>query len=324
MDRTSNILLTGGAGFIGTYLSRELHDLGHNIRVVDIDKKNMLNPAYDNRVLDILDRNGLTNAMKEMDLVIHLAAKHRFFGVSEREFFLVNEEGTRNVLQAMDVEGVKKLVFYSTVAVYGEANDPTDENTETKPNTPYALSKLAAEDWIKKWAANDPARTAIIIRPTVIFGPNNKGNIYRPIGEGHNIKSIACVENVIASTVFLMNQDKRGLEVYNYADSPHMPYKEIVNLIYAGLSREVPRYHLPLTPMLRLAKALDKMVDMAGLEFSVKTTIEKMNKSTHHRTEKIRQLGFLPCFSSKEGLKRMVDWYIAEKTNRKRAEADDQ
>lgn len=328
------ILITGGAGFIGTYLSRELYELGNSIRIVDIDKKNMLNRDYDNRVIDILYKDGLRRAMEGVDYVIHLAAKHRFFGVSEREFFLVNEEGTKNVLEAMDSEGVKKLAFYSTVAVYGKTNDPTDESTVAKPNTLYGLSKFAAEESIKKWAARNGNRTAIIIRPTVIFGPNNRGNIYRlirqiyrrcyvPIGNGQNVKSIAYVENVVEATLFLMNRDQQGVETYNYADSPHMPYKEIVNLIYSALNRRAPRYHLPLARMLPIAKALDKIINSAGIEFSVGTTIEKMNKSTHHKADKIRELGFLPSLSSKEGLKRMIDWYIAEKTNGKRVEVNE-
>lgn len=106
----------------------------------------MLGHGYDHRVLDIFDARGLSSAMAGIDYVIHLAAKHRFFGVSEEEFFLSNVGGTKAVLEAMDGAGVGKLLFFSTVAVYGDANGPTDENTEAKPNTPYGLSKLNAED----------------------------------------------------------------------------------------------------------------------------------------------------------------------------------
>ena len=150
MDVRLNILVTGGAGFIGTYLCRELHKLGHNVRIVDIKRTNSANPEYDYRCLDILDKKGLNIAITDIDIVIHLAAKHRFFGISDEEFFRANEQGTKNVLEAMDVEAVRKLIFFSTVAVYGESNGPTDETTETKPNPSYGVSKLAAENWVKK------------------------------------------------------------------------------------------------------------------------------------------------------------------------------
>jgi nucleoside-diphosphate-sugar epimerase len=277
-----------------------------------------------------LDKEGLIEAMMDVDLVVHLAAKHRFFGVSKKEFLLVNEEGTKNVLEAMDTQGVKKLIFYSTVAVYGETNGPTDETTEPKPNSLYGRSKLAAEEWMKKWAVLNPDRTALIIRPTVVFGPYNRGNIYRlirqiyhrayvPIGEGNNVKSIAYIDNVVGATLFLINQDMQGLNLFNYADSPHMPYKQIVDVIYSGLGRDEPNYYLPMSSMIKIAAVLDKVIHKAGIEFSLETTIYKMNKPTHHRADKIQNLGFSPSCSSQDGLKQMVNWYIEEKVKNKGA-----
>jgi nucleoside-diphosphate-sugar epimerase len=324
-----NILVTGGAGFIGAYLCPELTNLGHEVRIIDSVKRREIHSNCDYRFIDILDQKGLREAMGGIDLVLHLAAKHRFFGVSEREFFEVNEKGTRNVLEAMETQGVKKIVFFSTVGIYGETNGPTDENMEPKPNTPYGLSKLAAEKWIKKWVESNGDRIAIIIRPTVVFGPNNRGNIYRlirqiyhrayvPIGEGNNIKSIAYVDNVVKATLFLMAMDLKGFNIFNYADSPHLRYKEIVDIIYSELGRRLPGYYLPLTPMIKISNGLDKILNGAGIKFSLATTIKKMNKPTYYKAEKIVDLGFSPSCSSADGLKRMVEWYVEDKSPNKR------
>jgi nucleoside-diphosphate-sugar epimerase len=329
MDEKLNILITGGAGFIGGYFYYALRNLGHFIRIVDVEKRNEINSGSDYIIQDVLNRDKLISAMDSIDLVIHLAAKHRFFGISKREFFRVNEEGTTNVLWAMDAKGVKKVIFFSTVAVYGETNGPSDECTEPNPNTPYGLSKLAAENWIKKWASDSVDKTAIILRPAVIFGPRNKGNVYRlirqiyhrayiPVGQGNNIKSIACVDNVVKATLFLMSMDLKGVNIFNYADSPHLSYREIVDIIYSGLGRKLPGYYLPLTPMIKISNCLDKILNGAGAKFSLTTTIKKMNKQTYHKAEKIVNLGFSPSCSSIDGLERMVEWYLEDKNRNKR------
>lgn len=316
--------MTGGAGFIGRYMSRVLLRREHKVRILDDSHNDELHHICDYRQGNILDKTGLRDAIRDIDLVIHLAAKHRFFGVSERDFFLVNEVGTKNVLQAMDTQGKRKIIFFSTVAVYGDSDGPTNEFTVPKANTPYGLSKLAAERWVEKWAAEDERRTAIIIRPTIVFGPHNKGNIYRlirqiyhrayvPIGNGVNIKSIAYIDNVVAATLFLMNKGITGFEIFNYSDSPHMPYREIVDIIYSELKRKSPNYHLPLSPMLLTGRVLDKIMPKIGIDFSIETAMWKINKQTLHSADKIRNLGFSHTLSSEEGLRKMVKWYLENK-----------
>ncbi len=319
------ILVTGGAGFVGSHLCPALRDIGHKVRVIDINNKASKALDRDYRAADILDIEAIREAMKGTELVVHLAAKHRYFGVSENEFFTVNEHGTRNVLKAMDQEDVKKIIFFSTVAVYGEPNGHSDETLIPQPTTPYGVSKLRAEHLIKKWVSEKRDGVAIIIRPTVIFGPYNKGNIYRlirqiyyraylPIGEGSNIKSIAYIDNVVKATLYLISLDlKEGVHIFNYADPPHLSYKEIVEIIYSGLGRRVPRYSLPLTPMIKISKRIDKIMDGIGIKFSLTTTIKKMNKETYHKADKIMTMGFYPECSSIEGLKRMVNWYLQYK-----------
>ena len=316
-----NILVTGGAGFVGTWLCGALQPLGHSIRVVDIDGRKRPGKNLDFRVIDILEKDRLLRAMEGVDLVVHLAAKHRFFGVSESEFFRVNEAGTVSVLEAMAAHDVRRLIFYSTVAVYGQTAGPAGEDTRLRPATPYGRSKLAAEKAIMGWADRGIERSAVILRPTVIFGPLNKGNIYRlirqirsrafiPVGSGKNIKSIAYIENMIDATLFLMERAGNGLEIYNYSDTPHMAFEEIVTLIHNSLGRKPPRHRLPLESMLKLSDAVDGILSGLHVEFSLAAAIEKMNKTTYYESEKIRGLGFHQKHSLQRGLDNMVKWYM--------------
>jgi nucleoside-diphosphate-sugar epimerase len=92
-----------------------------------------------------------------------------------------------------------------------------------------------------------------------------------------------------------------------------MEYREIVDIIYAGLTRKPPAYCLPVSPILRVANLLDWIISKAGIRFSLGTTILKMNKPTFYKSDKIRKFGFSPVCSSKEGLEKMVKWFIENK-----------
>lgn len=318
-------LVTGGFGFIGSFLSQELYKGGWNVRILDMQDKIKSNIEFNHDKLDyvdgdILDYATVSESLKDIDLIIHLAAKHRFFGISENEFYKVNVDGTKTILEAMSQNGINNIIFYSSVAVYGDQPVPTDEKTKPQPNTLYGISKLEAEKLISNWVSENSDRNALIIRPTVVFGPRNKGNIYRlirqidkwlyiPVGKGENIKSVAYVGNLVAATLFLINKGFRGIEFYNYADEPHMSFNEIVGLIYKFFERSAPKFTLPVMPVLYGLKPFDFFARLSGKNFPVSIAIRKMNKTTHHLANKIRRAGFHQIFSLEDGLKQMIEWY---------------
>src|SRR6185295_6727588 len=185
----------------------------------------------------------LSQAMEGADTVINLAAKHHDFGVSRREFFLINEDGTRCILEAMRQKRVKRFIFFSSVAVYGDVQECSHEGLPTNPSNDYGESKLAAEKLIEQWVREDAARAVVIIRPTVVFGPSNYANMYKlidtiykgryvPVGKGDNIKSTCYVENLVDVTLFLMDRMAPGVAVYNYSDYDHLTSKQIVDIIH--------------------------------------------------------------------------------------------
>lgn len=324
--------VTGGGGFIGSFLCEKLSRESWTIKILDIEKQSNSNIRPDNNkveyvVGDILDYTTVSEAISDADLVIHLAAKHRFFGISEDEFYRVNVNGTKTILDAMTQRGIKNIIFYSSVAVYGDQHNPTDEKTIPCPNTPYGVTKLEAERLVNKWVSESVDRNALIIRPTVVFGPKNKGNMYRlirqidrrlfvPIGRGENIKSVAYVENLVDATLFLMNKGFKNIDIYNYADEPHKSFKEIVDLIYSNLGRSIHTFYLPAQLILAGLMPFDFISKMIGKDLPVTAAIRKMNKSTYHSARKIRDVGFRQKDSLEAGLKRMIEWYISNKNNR--------
>jgi UDP-glucose 4-epimerase len=150
-----NFLVTGAAGFLGSYLANRLTREGHQVRA--LDDLSAGDPARLNAEVlftrgDITDRPKLWTLLQDVDCVYHLAAK---VSVPEsvsypREYNIINVGGTVSVMEAMRDVGVKRVVFTSSGSVYGDQGDqPLTENTPPNPGSPYAVSKLAAEHYVR-------------------------------------------------------------------------------------------------------------------------------------------------------------------------------
>jgi nucleoside-diphosphate-sugar epimerase len=316
-----NILVTGSSGFIARFLIPMLTAAGH--AVVGIDKR--VGPSYGSgfRFIhgNILDERDVEGALQEMDAIIHLAAEHKDFGVPEKLYYEVNVAGTEMLLERASRIELGKFVFFSSVAVYGDQSTPTDESTSPHPDSHYGKSKLLAEHRISAWASQDGSRRAVILRPTVIFGPYNYANMYRLIasvakgryigvGNGDNIKSIGYVENVAAAAMHLMERMKPGIETFNFADSPHMTTRELVECIAKSLGVKLSSLRIPKPLALTCAFPFDVIARVTGLDMPLTAKrIDKFTTPTHHRAEEIRRVGFAPLCSLEEGIRRMTAWY---------------
>jgi nucleoside-diphosphate-sugar epimerase len=323
------ILVIGSAGFIGQFLVRKLVDAKHFVTGLDVSPNpHDTNDIFECHTGDLCSRDDVMNAARGVDLIITLAAKHHDFGVSREEFFLVNETGTEMLLDVAGKLGVKNLIFYSTVAVYGTRDEPSTEDMEPKPDSNYGESKLAGEKLIYKWCDANRHRNVVIIRPTVIFGPNNYANVYNLIdsiyrkkfmfvGNGHNIKSVAYVENLVDATLFLLSKMKPGVEVYNYSDEPQMTIEEIVDTIASFMPHDVPSRKIPLWVAISFGSIFDILSKATDKNFRITAArMKKFATPTHHKADKVRSLGFRQPIDTKEGFRRMVEWYLATQVNK--------
>ncbi len=317
------ITIIGSSGFIGRFLVKKLVENNHRVNGLDKNPAVLeLAPKYNHITGDYLVSADVNKACKDADLVISLAAKHHDFGITREEYFKVNQGGTINLLKCMAQHNIKKLIFFSSVAVYGTQDNPTTEESPLTPDTDYGRSKLAAENEILKWAEDDKSRCAIIIRPTVIFGPENYGNVYNLIdkiykkrfifvGDGTNIKSVAYVENLVDATIFLMEHLKPGVQVFNYSDEPQMTTAEIVKIITEFMPHSIPNFKIPLSLAVSVGSIFDIMAKLTGYNFPITAKrMKKFNTPTFHKSDRIRQLGFQQRISIREGFRRMVEWYL--------------
>ncbi len=326
------ILITGGSGFIGAYFHRDLRALGHD-DLVNLDLVEPTGLAARAAFVkgDIRDPNALDRAMAGVDLVINLAAAHHDFGIAHDTYYSVNEHGSEVVCDAMDRAGVRNAVFYSTVATYGTAPTPHHEDAPTAPDSPYGGSKLKGEAVFRRWVERGDGRRALVIRPTVTFGPGNFANMYSLIrqidsgkylrfGAGTNVKSLSYVENIVDATLFLlgMKADKPNraiepFEIFNFIDKPDMTSTQISDAVSKSLGKK-PAPCVPYGLGMVMGLPFDLVIKATGRNLPISTArIRKLYRTeTRFEADKILSTGFRPSVPLAEGIDRMVRWYQAE------------
>lgn len=315
------ILVTGSAGFIARFLVPALAAQGHSVVGIDKRKGPEFGAFFHFVHANILDREAVARAMQGIDLVIHLAAEHKDFGVPEDLFYKVNVEGTKNLLAHASKCGVNQFIFYSSVAVYGDALEPTSETLQPRPESPYGKSKLGAEELLTKWSSEVEGRQAISVRPTVVFGPYNFANMYRLIqsiakhqyirvGAGDNVKSVAYVENLVAATLYLMPRMRDGSQVFNYADMPHLTTHDLVAGIAERLDMRLPLVRLPRILAMACAFPFDIAAKLTGMDFPITAKrIRKFTQPTQHDAKKILDDGFAAPYTLDAAIEKTVAWY---------------
>lgn len=319
------VLITGGSGFVGRYCCERLVAEGTEVVVLDLVAPDWTTPAVTYVRGDVRDPVAVRRAMAGADAVLHLAAAHHDFGLSERTFYDVNETGTRVVCDAMGELGVARLCFTSSVAVYGDAPAPRDESQVPQPTSPYGGSKLGAEAVVRSWADAGPGRRALVVRPAVIFGPRNMANMYSLIrqidsglfayvGDGRNVKSIAYIDNLVDALFTLWARpDAPAYDVFNYADKPDLSSLEIAEALRIALGRRRPP-SVPLGLVLASCAPFDLVIKLTGRNLPVSSArVRKLFASeTRFAADKLRRACPPPRVSLREGLARMAAWYRSE------------
>jgi nucleoside-diphosphate-sugar epimerase len=312
------ILITGGSGFIGTRLVTELCRLGHNVTIFDKAPSH----AFPELVIrgDVRDQALLTDALQHHDAVFHLAAEHSDDVTPLSLYDEVNIGGAENLTRAMDIMGCRWLIFTSSVAVYPlNAVNPTEEH-ETRPFNHYGHSKLGAENVFKKWFNKCPDARLSIVRPCVVFGERNRGNVYNllhqisrgrfiMVGSGRNYKSMAYVGNIVPFLVSRLDAES-GLHVMNYADKPDLCTEEIVSIANQAFGRNGLASQMKIPYSLGLLGGLffDALSRVTGRKYALsKIRIEKFCADTTVSADRIEQIGFQRPYLLTEGITRMIE-----------------
>jgi len=306
----NRVLVTGGAGFIGSNLVRALLERGDEVRVLDnFSTGNRANlEGLDLEIVEgeLRSYERVHNAVRGMELVYHLGA----LGSVPRSVqdpltsSAVNVEGTLNVLLAARDENVQRVVFSSSTSVYGSTRRlPTTEDTATDPISPYGVAKLAAERYCVSFSRVYESFESVVLRYFNVFGPRQSpvsqyaGVVPRfvtaiaagePIdvyGDGEQSRDFTYVGNIVNATILASEADGASGEIFNVAAGAPASVNEIADLIGGILGKPVERRHHPR----RAGDIRDSWADLSKAE---------------------RVLGYRPETALADGLRHTVEYLL--------------
>ena len=315
-------ILIGGSGFIGQHFIKILNN--NIIANLDIDSGTNNSDFTNCNILNNQDLDNYNiNTDEEITLIL-LAAVHFDF---QKTFFETNVEGTKNVLNFISKNtNIKKFVFFSSVATYGNSQLGKDECSEQIPVNDYGKSKLEAERVIFNWLKNNKEVQTIIIRPAVVYGEYNFGNVFNLfqqikskvfaiIGDGKNIKSIAYAGNVVDSVMFCLNKVNDPLFIYNYCDYPQKNISEQSNMISSLYGYKKP-FKLPLLITKFITTPIDFFEILLKKDLKINSMrVKKFTVPTYFIADKIRKKGYQQKTTITDAFVKTNSWINSKKIN---------
>jgi nucleoside-diphosphate-sugar epimerase len=316
------INLIGGSGFIGTRLAKRFICSGLNFNLVD--KKQSLSYPELTVISDVRNFNELANTI-DGSIIVNLAAEHRDDVNPKTLYDQVNVDGARIICDVAEAKGIKKIIFTSSVAVYGFAPIGTDESGAINFFNDYGRTKYEAEQVYKNWQSKDPKnRSLVIVRPTVVFGEQNRGNVYNlfkqiasgrflMVGKGLNVKSMAYVENVASFLEFTLNFGP-GIHLYNYVDKPDFDMNTLVGKINNTLGRKYNKnFKIPFFIGYLIGIFFDFIAMITNKKLPISSIRIKKFCSDSSFNTTIDNTGFIRPCTLEEGLRSTVKYEFLDK-----------
>lgn len=311
------LTIIGGSGFIGTRLSNQLKSQNIDFKIVDIEKSEAHPEKWE--FGDVTKPETLIEPLKGSDVIINLSAKHKDNVHPTSLYYEVNVDGAKNVCDVAEQLGIKHIVFTSSVAVYGFVEKETGEDGEYHPFNHYGKSKLEAEYVYDAWQAKSADNILVTIRPTVVFGENNRGNVYNlfrqiasgrflMIGSGNNQKSMAYVENIAAFITFATTFTE-GKHVFNYIDKPDFTMNELTTVICGALNKPKSNIRIPYPVGILGGYCFDVLSKLTGKEFPVSSIrVKKFCARTQFKSNYIGNTSFVPPVTLEQGIANTVQY----------------
>ncbi|MDE5790883.1 MAG: NAD-dependent epimerase/dehydratase family protein [Muribaculaceae bacterium] len=315
-----NVTLIGASGFVGTRLIDLFKETPENYCCKNID---LLPSHFFNDITtigDVRNPEQMEQGLENADIVILLAAQHRDDVTPVSLYYDTNVGGMEVTLKAMEKNGVKRIIFFSSVAVYGLDKKNPDENHPADPFNHYGKSKWQAEQVLQEWHKSHSDWNINIIRPTVIFGERNRGNVYNllkqissgkflMVGKGENKKSMAYVGNVVAFVKYLIDNVRAGYNVFNYIDKPDNNMNQLVGHVSKVLDKHIPSTHFPFWLGMMGGYGFDLLAKLTGKKLAISSVrVKKFCATTEFDATKVHSCGFIPPFTLDEGLARTLEF----------------
>jgi nucleoside-diphosphate-sugar epimerase len=321
-----NYIIFGGSGFIGTHLIHLLRDEvvkpEDKIYVLDIvmpqdDSVVEKNERVEYIRLDVRKPIEFDFIQTADDIIFNLAAVHKTPGASDYEYFETNILGAENVTAFAEKYKINKILFTSSIAVYGAEEELKEETTLPTPNTPYGISKLVAEKIHEKWQNGDKTqRELTIVRPGIVYGKGEHGNMTRLYkgmkghyffytGRRDTIKACIYVKELVLFFKYRMIDNSfSGIDVYNCTFEPAYNIEQICETMTKtiGLKR-----HIRLIPAGVLMIAATILEPLGGKKLGIHPArVKKLMISTNISGKKLADSEYKFHYTFEASIR---DWY---------------
>lgn len=322
-------VITGASGFVGGHLAAQLAKAGASGFLWSRKSPASVPAAFVWQAWQA-GRAARLDGVGPDACVIHLATVHhveRPDAAALTAFEEVNVQGTRQLLADCAAAGIRRFIFFSSIKAASPTSSTAAQTEEDPahepPNSDYGRSKLAAEQCVREWAAADPGRAALVLRPSVVYGSGNTANLYALVdaiargrfflaGRNDNIKSLVAVRNVVAAVEHLAARMQPGVELFCLVDRESFSVREIAGMVARALGRTDRLVSLPVL-LLRVGAGVGDAVErMTGRKSPLTSRrLTALLEATHFSSHKLTGTGYIHPVETEEGLAAMVAWYRA-------------
>ncbi|HXX74309.1 MAG TPA: NAD-dependent epimerase/dehydratase family protein [Nitrospiraceae bacterium] len=323
----TKVLVTGANGFLGAVVVKELSQAGYEVRALVRSLSNTVKFPADVEVVtgDIRDAVVTKQVAAGCEGIIHLAGK--VHAIDEREgnegdYYQTNVEGTRHVLEGAATAHVQRVIFASSVKVFGKSTEGcVDETASPTPQTAYARSKWQAEKLVSEYGKRT-GTVAVSLRLPMVYGPTEKGNLYRmisaidhgrfpPFPKIDNQRSLVHVRNVAQAMLCCLRQTRTRLSAYIVADAQPYSTTHLYESLCRGLGKRLPSWRVPLGLLKAAARFGDLVQIGTGRTFALTTsTLGKLIESAWYSPAAIaRDCGYSPFYSFDDAVPEIVNFY---------------
>ena len=236
----------------------------------------------------------------------------------------VNVDGSENICKVADEFGIKRQIFTSSVAVYGFAPRGTDETGELNYFNDYGRTKALAEEKYSNWFDDSPGKSLTIIRPTVVFGRDNRGNVYNlfkqiasknfvMVGRGKNLKSMAYVENVAGFIAHSLSFEN-GKHLFNYVDQPDFDMNQLVSMVKVALGQDGQiKLRIPYAAGLIAGYGFDLLSAITRKKLPISSVrIQKFCSDSQFQSTNTKYTSFKPDFSLENAIHETIKYEFGE------------
>ena len=320
------VLVTGATGFLGKYVVEELVEHGYQVRAFGRNSKvgrSLENTSVSFFQGDLTNADDVTEACKEMELVVHAGALSTVWGPWE-DFYQANVLGTKYVLEACRQTGIQRLVYVSSPSIYAAPKDQLGIKESDAPEgnnlNNYIRSKLASEKLFKDY----PDVPNIILRPRGLFGIGDTSILPRVInlsqkigipliGDGRQLMDMTCVENVALAIRLALEVPEAKGEVYNITNGEPRAFRDLLEESLVGLGYPIRYRKIPAYLLSGIASSLEflyKSLNLKGEPPLTRYTYYLLRYSqTLDISKAERELGYRPKISISEGIEQYVQDY---------------